>query len=123
MGAPRKKYGVRGGVAGTPQENVEKLWQDLLEYYRIYRPAAQLETLKLSSFSNARAWRSKAPQLKSKANKIRHSGGALLFVWRKYMNNLDLQHKQIEMMLQRSERMEIIITEQKARVHFLRAGK
>lgn len=100
-------------MRGAPLENVERIWADLQTYYREFKPSAQLEMLKLSSFSFAANWRKRAPCLKSKANNLRHTGAALLHVWCKYMTTGSLIHQQIKLALERSSRMEAIITEQK----------
>lgn len=107
---------------GSPHENLTTIWEALQRYYRDFKPAAQLEGLKLSSFSFASNWKKKTPQLKGKANALRHTGEALLAVWQTYMNPANLQHKQIELLLRRSVRLEQIITEQKGNDAFSAAA-
>lgn len=125
-------YGVRLDMMfeGTPRDNLNQIWSDLQDYYRAFHPAARLEGLKLSSFSDSINWKKRTPQLKSKANIIRHTGEALLNIWQKYMDPSIIQHKQIELLLQRSVRVEELLTQFKdsdrligeAAIEFEKAG-
>lgn len=61
-------------------------------------------------FSNTESPHMHYPKLKGRAAELRHLGRPLLLLWRKWMDRGDIQHKQIEIALDCSARMEEIVS-------------
>lgn len=103
---------------GTPQENLNRCWRTIKEYYAEHHIRIQYKYLnKLTMFLRKNG----TPKLRGKAGEIRHVAPALEHLWSTHMDpNLEV-HKQIHMLLKYSVRMEQLITLNKEEVAFPQA--
>ena len=105
-------------MGGTPQENLNQCWRTIKEYYAAHNIRIQYKYLnKLTMFLR----KSGTPKLRGKAGEIRHVAPAISHLWSMHMDpNLEI-HKQIDMLLRFSVRMEELITINKEEVAFPQA--
>jgi hypothetical protein len=94
-------------LPGTPEQNLDKVWDEVLSYYKTNKITGGFSAMKLSMF-----WRQdNHPKMKGKAAEIRRLGPALLHVCQAKMQSGQLQEQQIKLALKFSSRLEEILDE------------
>jgi len=69
-------------MAGTPAQNIQRVWELILEKYTEQRTPTQFSALQLSSFINVAKHNTEYPRLKGKAAEIKHLALPLLHAWK-----------------------------------------
>lgn len=102
-------------MSGTPQENLNRCWRTIKEYYHRHQTRIRYRYLnKLTMFLR----KSGTPKLRGKAGEIRHFAPVICHLWCLHMDSNFEVHQQIHMLLKFSVLMEQLITNNKEEVAF-----
>eukprot|EP00969_Alexandrium_andersonii_P111520 4925623-Alexandrium_andersonii.AAC.1 len=94
-------------IVGTPADNLAALAKHLLQYYKDHPGMDHFSEFKLKMFTSDSTF----PRLKGRALLCRNLGPALLDAFLKYKDPAVQQHREVEVALVASTRMEAILKE------------
>ena len=91
--------------AGTAETNLEQVWAEIKEQYRIQRTTTQFSSMKATMFSGGTVF----PKLKGKASENRHIGKPPKVVLDAHMDSANQQHRMVSLALKFSIWIEDIL--------------
>ena len=98
-------------LIGAADANLLIIWRDIELAYEELSIPSRYANIVLSMFTNPDQPHLHYPALKGKAAELRHLAGPMLLVWQKYMDTTNLQHVQIQLVLEKSREMEQILSD------------
>ena len=96
---------VKDILSGTAETNLEQVWAEIKEQYRIQRTTTQFSSMKATMFSGGTGF----PKLKGKASEKRHIGKPLKVVFDAHMDSANQQHRMVSLALKFSIWIEDIL--------------
>ena len=96
-------------LADTPEANFATIWAYMHQWYKDNSVHDHFTAMKLSLICKLRSPHSTCPKVRGKAIEVRNIGRPLLSFWQRSMNHDCMQHRQIELLLRSSVRMEAIV--------------
>ena len=92
----------------TPENNLEKVWAKVVDYYRRTKSRSRYGILRMTMFKNGPGG---YPKLKGKAAEVKHLTPALLEIWAEAMKRDDTVHIAVHTCLKASVRLDQILEE------------